>query len=197
MKLKEFRKKMQKSMFTTAEAQVVAFSDNPKLMNLQLHQWKKSGEMIHIKRGLFMFADYKPDMAEVAKNLCYPCYFSLEYVLNFHGIMPEAIFSYTLITPKKPRRFKTPLGNFIYQSIKKDAFTGYDSRTLLAEPEKALVDYFYLNSSHLKERDDFWEESRLNGADLDFKKVFRYAKLFKSKKLIALLIDFQNYAKTH
>lgn len=195
MKLKDFRKKMQKGIFSTAEAQVVGFSDNPSLINLQLHQWKKAGDLVQLKRGLFMFADYKPEPAEVAKTLYAPCYFSLEYVLSMHNILPEAVFHYTLVTTKKTRQFKTPVGQFIYQSIKKNAFIGFDEKTLMAEPEKALVDYFYLNTERLKIGRLFWEESRLNGSELNFKKVFKYAKLFKSKKLLILLTDFQNYAK--
>lgn len=197
MKLNEFKKRMQKDIFTTAEAHVVAFKENPKLINLQLHQWKKGGYIIPLKRGVFMFADKKLDPAQVAKNLYAPCYFSLEYVLSLHGIIPEAVFSYTLVTIKKTRQFKTPAGRFIFQTIKKEAFTGFDPKTFMAEPEKAFVDYFYLNSSRLKADNVFWEESRLNGAELNFKKVMRYAKIFKSKKLITLLTSFQHYAKTH
>ena len=97
MKLKEFKKKMQKSIFSTAEAHVVAFSDDPKLINLQLHQWKKSGYVTQLKRGLYMFPDAKFDFGalEIAKRLCGPCYFSLEYILSLDGIIPEMVFSYT------------------------------------------------------------------------------------------------------
>lgn len=188
---------MQKNIFSTAEAHLVALQDNPKLINLQLHQWKEKGDIVQLKRGLFMFADYKPNPAEVAKNLYSPCYFSLEYILNLHGVIPEAVFSYTLVTTKKTRQFKTPMGHFIYHHIKKEAFIGFAVETLLAEAEKALVDYFYLFSSRLKANDVFWEESRFNGSELNFRKAFQYAKLFKSKKLITLLINFQNYANTH
>lgn len=197
MKFKDFRKKMEKGIFSTAEAHVVAFADNPKLINLQLHQWKVGGDLIQLKRGLFMFAHFQPRPEQIAQSLCAPSYFSLEYVLSLNNIIPEAVFSYTLITTKKTRQFKTPAGHFIYHHLKKDAFTGFDPKTLLAEPEKALVDYFYLHSSRLKKGAVFWEESRLNGTELNFKKVFRYARLFGSKKLITLLTDFQNYAKTH
>lgn len=188
---------MQKGIFSTTEAQVVAFMDDPKMINLQLYQWKKSADLMRLKRGLFMFSDFKPNAAELAKSLYSPCYFSLEYILSLHNILPEAVFSYTLVTTKKTCRFNTPLGQFIYHHIKKAAFIGFDAETLMADREKALVDYFYLNTSRLKADPVFWQESRLNGAELNFKKVFHYAKLFQSKKLITLLTDFQHYAKTH
>lgn len=197
MKLKEFRKKMQKPIFSTAEAQVVAFSYDRKLINLQLHQWKKNGDIIRLKRGLFLFSDSSPTPAQIAKSLYWPCYFSLEYVLNLYSIIPEAVFSYTLVTPKKTAQFRTPFGNFIYHSIKKNAFTGFNSETLLAKPEKALIDYLYFNTSRMKTGHLFWKESRLDTSSLSFTKLFQYAKLFSSKKLFHLLTDFQYYAKTY
>lgn len=200
MKLKDFKKKMEKKIFTSHEAHIVAFAENPKLINLQLHQWKKSGDIVQLKRGLYMFPDTKFDFGakEIARSLCEPCYFSLEYILSLDGIIPEMVFSYTLVTTKKTRRFSIDgEGDFIFHKIKKEAFTGFDPSTLEAEPEKALVDYFYLNSARLKADTKFWEESRLHGDGLDFSKIFKYAKLFNSKKLIMLLIDFQKYAKTN
>lgn len=190
---------MQKEVFVTAEAHVLCFNESPDLLNLQLHQWKKSGELVSLKRGVYMFADAKPPAAEIARNLYSPCYFSLEYALNFYGIIPEAVFEFTLVTPKATRRFKTPMGIFTYQTIKKDAFFGFDSETLMAEKEKALVDYFYLHSAELRADDSFWEHSRIEAGvtGVNFKKVFSYAKPFKSSKLNLLLHSFYSYAKSH
>jgi len=197
MKLKDFRKKMVKSIFSTAEAQLVAFQNNPELTNLQLHQWKKQGELIQLKRGIYMFPNANSSAAQIANALYAPCYISLEYALSFYGILPEAAFVYTLVTPKGTRQFVTPLGTFSYHKIKREAFTGFDGKTLMAEPEKALVDYFYLRGSSFKTTEAFWEESRLDAEGLDFQKIIQYAGLFGSKKLITLLTHFQAYAKTH
>lgn len=211
MKLKDFRKKMKKGIFSSAEAHLVAFPENPAVINLQLHQWKKNGDIVALKRGLFVFADYPvhEHKAQIAGMLYGPCYFSLEYALSFYGIIPEAAFTYTLVTTKVTRNFKTPLGNFSYRTIKREAFTGFDPNTLMAEKEKALVDYFYLygkdfetslgNGSNGKRPDSFWEASRLEAGEtkVNFKKVFRYAKLFNSKKLETLLYNFSLYAKSH
>lgn len=204
MKLKDFRKKMKKDLFKTAEAHLVAFQENPSVINLQLHQWQKSGDIIKLKRGLFMFATTSigatgvPE-AEIARALYEPCYFSLEYVLSKYGIIPEAVFTYTLVTPKATRRFNTPLGIFHYQTIKKEAFTGFDTKTLFAEKEKALADYFYLNSHRMQPSDAFWLESRIEVKEtgVNFKKALAFAALFKSKKLLTLLNSLFNYAKSH
>lgn len=197
MKLKDFRKKMEKTVFKTAEAQIIAFKNSPRFTNLQLHNWEKNKDIIRLKRGLYMFAGAKPSVPEIAENLYSPCYLSLEYVLNLNNIIPEAVFTYTLVTTKPTRVFRTPFGVFSFRKIKREAFTGFDADTLIAEKEKALVDYFYLESSRLKAEHDFWRESRLEATatELDFKKIFRYAGLFRSKKLIYLLKSFEDYAK--
>ncbi|MBI5413993.1 hypothetical protein HZA38_00565 [Candidatus Peregrinibacteria bacterium] len=190
---------MKKGIFSSQEAHLVAFPENPALINLQLHQWKKNGDILSLKRGLFLFADAAPEKAEIAKNLYSPCYFGLEYVLGSAGILPEAVFTYTLVTPKLPRHFETSLGTFSYQKIKKEAFVGFDSVSLMAEKEKALVDYFYLHSAELHSNKEFWESSRLEAVvtEINFKKVFQYAKLFRSKKLLFLLHNFHSYATSY
>lgn len=197
MKYAEFHKKMQKDVFTTQEAQLVAFQDDPKLTNLQLHSWQKRGELIRLKQGAYMFSNARKDIAQIAQVLYGPCYFSLEYVLNLFGVIPEAVFAYTLVTTKPTRRFVTPAGTFIFHTIKKQAFTGFDPKTLMAEPEKALIDYFYLHQHSFRSTVQFWKESRLYAGNLNFKKIFRYAKLFNSKKLTVLLQNFQEYAQSH
>lgn len=199
MKLKDFTKKMKNKVFSVAQARIVCLQDNPKVLNLQLHQWTKSGDLISLKRGLYMFSGANCAAAEIARNLYYPCYFSLEYALNFYGIMTEAVFQYTLVTTKTTRRFKTATGVFIYQKIKKSAFTGYNEETLMADKEKALVDYFYLNSGKLEPSDAFWRSSRLEAGTtkINFKKALTYAKFFESKKLNLLLNSFNSYAKSH
>ncbi len=196
MKYKEFKKSMKKSVFTIKDARIVAFNNSPQLIKLELHKWSKLKDIIKLKKGVYAFSDVSPNI-KAAQNFHYPCYFSLEFVLNLYGIMTEAIFAYTLITNRTTKKYNTPWGQFIYQKIKNDAFCGFDPKTLIAYKEKALVDYFYLNISKLLPENSFWEESRLNAKDINFKKVYNFAKLFNSKKLITLLESFEKYAKTY
>lgn len=198
MKFQDFSKKMRKAVFSTAEAQLVAFRDEGRLTNLQLHQWEKKGLLVRLKRGLYTFVETTPSSAEVASALYSPCYFSLEYVLSSFGILPEAAFAYTCVTTKTTRQWDTPLGTFSFRTLKKEAFTDYDPKTLMAEKEKGLVDYFYLNRFRFQPIPSFWESSRLEAATtgIHFRKVFHFAKLFQSERLLQLLRSFENYAKS-
>lgn len=197
MHLKEFRKKMQKDIFSREEAQIVAFDTAPNTLKLQLHQWVKSGDLVTLKRGLYIFADKKVDKVEIARCLYSPCYISLEYALNMYGLIPDVPFAMTMVTPKATRKFNTVFGQFIYRNIKKEVFFGFDEETLIAEKEKALVDYLYLNSSHLVPSVIFWKELRLqNLDDFDFDRALYFAEKYNSLKLLSLLESVKNYAVT-
>jgi len=197
MQLKKFRKKMQKDIFSREEAQIVAFDTAPNTLKLQLHQWVKSGDLVALKRGLYAFADRRIDKIEVARYLYSPCYISLEYALNLYGLIPEVPFAMTMVTPKATRKFNTVFGQFVYRKIKKEAFMGFDDETLIAEKEKALVDFLYLNSSCLVPSVSFWQEIRLqNFDDFDFRKALYFAEMFNSLKLLNLLESVKNYAVT-
>lgn len=198
MKFLTFQRQMKKEVFSTAEAQVVAHVDDPALTNLQLHQWEKQGLLTRLKRGAYFFSDRQPALEDIVRALYMPSYFSLEYVLSHYGVLPEAAFTHTLVTTKTTRKWQTPLGLFSFRKIKTEAFSGYDPQNLMAEKEKALVDYFYLNRFRLLPENAFWESSRLEAiaTDIHFKKVFQYARLFHSKKLEELLRSFETYAKS-
>jgi hypothetical protein len=90
----------------------------------------------------------------------------------------------TSATTKPTRTFSVEDKSFSYQSIKLEAFTGYtlikkeNSYFLMAEPEKALVDYLYFVVLGKKEYNE-----RFYIKSLKLTKLKRYASLFKRKKL--------------
>jgi len=195
MKFKEFKKKMKKNIFSKAEAQLVAFETSPEVLKLQLHQWVKSGDLISIKKGLYAYSDVQINKVEIAKYLYFPSYISLEYALSIYGIIPDVPFSMTMITTKTSRTFDTVFGQFIYHKIKADAFFGFDTVTLIAEREKALVDYFYFNTKYFVPNFKFWEEQRFQNLDeVDFSKAYSFLEKFNVKKLTVLLRSLEEYA---
>ena len=89
MKLTEFKKKMNKNVFTIGEARIVAFKTDYCTLKLQLHSWAKKGDLKRIKKGVYAFAETKASDAEIAKHLYSPCYISMESALNIYGIIPD------------------------------------------------------------------------------------------------------------
>ncbi len=113
----------------------------------------------------------------------------MEKAFQYYDFIPEEIFQITSVSSKKTTKFTTSLGNFSYRHIKPSIFFGYrmidygKQKVLLAEPEKAVLDYLYLNP-RLKATDDF-REIRINKQEfleiIDFTKLQRYLKSFENK----------------
>jgi hypothetical protein len=111
--------------------------------------------------------------------------------LKYYGFIPEEIFQITSVGTKKATYFETPFGNFRYRRIKPGLFWGYRladfgrQKLLLAEPEKAILDYLYVNP-RLKTANDF-EGMRINAdefrAQIDFERFQKYLETFNNKAL--------------
>ena len=127
-----------------------------------------------------------------ANKIYSPSYISLEKALKFYGLIPEEIFQITSVSTKKKTNFVTQVGNFSYRHIKPGLFFGYrlldfdGQKILMAEPEKAILDYLYLNP-RLKTNNDFYE-MRINREifpeTVDLAKFQKYLEAFKNKSLI-------------
>lgn len=174
-----------------------------KVFAYQLSLWQEQGHIIKIKNGLYAFSDRFSTVTpeEISSLLYAPSYISLEKALSSYGIIPEMVYSITCITPKTTRRFKNISGGFVYRHIKPNLFFGYrqvkgkNIPYLLAEPEKALLDLIYLNSSKIKNMADL-EGLRLNWKVLkeliSRAKLKKYLEPFKNKamqKIILLLLE--------
>ena len=163
----------------------------------QLTQWVKMGYLIRLKNGLYVFTDKKDKITnEFISFLLYqPSYISLEWALFKYSIIPDVVYNCTALTPKITRTFKNELGYFIYHHIKKEMFFGYkeikskNQIYLIAEPEKALIDYLYLNSSKIKNFDDI-EELRFNEFEiskLNMPKIKKIARIVNHRPLDKVL----------
>lgn len=165
-----------------------------RIYDYQLTRWVKKGYLLKLKNGIYAFnKDYeKIKGEEVATALYQPSYLSLESALSSYGFIPEMVYAYVSVTAKINRTFDNKFGHFIYRHVKSELFWGYREvrtgagRYLIAEPEKALLDYLYLNLSKINSESDF-ENLRFNedriGETLNREKFLRYLLAFKIKKL--------------
>ena len=180
---------------------------NKQVIRNQLKRWRVKKLLIKLKRGVFILntndRKFTPSRGYIANQLYSPSYISLEYALNYYGLIPERVSDVTSITTKKTKCFRNEIGNFIYQHIKPGCFRGFktlkDEAGLLffiAEPEKALIDLCYLNLRKFQKdyKAVFEEFYRLqNFEGLNIKKIMNLAKLFNNDKLMRVsraLCDF-------
>ncbi len=190
MKYQDFHKTIKKPYFSRLDINIMKL----KLYNYQISLWARKGYIERIKRGLYAFSDRKNEISleEMSFLIYEPSYISLEYALNYYGFIPEMVYSITAITPRTTRKFTNKFGNFIYRKMDPSLFFGYkvidtkNGKYLLAEPEKALLDYFYLNLKNINSKEDI-EELRLNCESIkniiDRKKLESYLEKFNSQKM--------------
>lgn len=164
------------------------------IYNYQLSLWSKNGLLMRLKNGRYLFPQEKSRIKgdEIASFLYGPSYLSLETALAWYGFIPEMVYAYVSVTSRINRRFPNELGTFIYRHIKPQLFWGYAEikteygHILIAEPEKALLDYLYLNLRRIRKHSDF-DNIRLNmdsvKEKIDVHKYLKYLAAFDIKKM--------------
>jgi len=200
MKYLEF-KILVKDLPVFATPQVSRLAKDKQVFKNQISIWKKQGLIIPLKKGLYILNQHdrkiNPSREFIANQLVFPSYISLESALSFYGLIPEKVFQVTSITSKKTIVFENPFGRFMYRNLNERLFFGFTSlrdenylQILVAEREKALLDFLYLNLSKINSGDpSFLEESYRfeNLNELDSSLLLNYSKQFHSKKLTTVV----------
>ncbi len=121
----------------------------------RLTRMVKSGQLVRLRRGLYLEAGSSLSPFVLAAALYGPSYVSLETALAHHGLIPERVRAITsaVYNKNKNKVYHTPRGTFSYRGIPKDAFPhevlhaeDQDQGFLMASAEKALCDMLYQTS---------------------------------------------------
>lgn len=127
----------------------------------KISTWLKSGDLIRVKKGLYIFGKnvaLLPYSHEVLANLIYgPSAISLSYALAFYGLIPERVTTITSITNKRNKLFATPIGEFTYRYLHTKKYAvgitlashSKENHFLIASPEKALCDHLHLTDNKI------------------------------------------------
>jgi predicted transcriptional regulator of viral defense system len=165
--------------------------------NNLLH-WQKKGYIIRLRREWYCFREFT-QVSEfsflVANNIYDPSYVSHQEALLFFGLIPEHIVDSTSITTKKTKSFEILGKTFKYYSINPRPFFGYELKEmtangfrrnfLIANREKAILDFLYIFDFYKTEEDIL--EIRFNEIalekDVDWNRMDEYIKRFGLKTL--------------
>jgi predicted transcriptional regulator of viral defense system len=99
-------------------------------------------------------------MFEIANRIYKPSYVSLESALAHYQLIPEITYGVTSISTRRSYRFASSMSEFRYRTVTPRLFFGYDlaaagaRRVKIARPEKAVLDFLYLNP-RLRSNADF------------------------------------------
>jgi predicted transcriptional regulator of viral defense system len=166
----------------------------PQFDSKRLVEWQDKGYIKKLINKWYVFSDIsitESFLYRISNCLHHPSYISLESAISHYHLIPEAVFSHQAISTRKTISYKTPLGTFNYRTLKPAFYFGYEIQLqegfpiLIAEMEKALLDYLYLNAN-MKTAEDLLG-LRLNiqelQSSLNWEKLYKYAAIFNSASL--------------
>lgn len=170
----------------------------------RLNEWINKGYIKNIRRGFYIFSDISINeqvLFLIANTIYQPSYISLEMALSLHKLIPEAVYGITSVTSKKTNHFDTTSGSFIYRHIKPELLFGYELREyanhryLVADIEKTILDYLYLNPNIHSQKD--FAALRFNRDEFkskaDINKFRKYLAAFRSQALTNRADRFIHY----
>jgi len=127
-----------------------------------ISRFLKHKEIIQLKKGLYVAADFfnknRGDISYsfyLANILRTPSYVSSWTALQYYNLTTESIHTIISITPKVTRTYKTKVGTFVYQSMKKELFSDFSLVKgkfdfFIASPPKALFDLLYFKTHQFR-----------------------------------------------
>ena len=126
----------------------------PSFDSRRLVEWQNKGYIKKVINRWYVFTDIPAEehlLLWTSNRIYHPSYISMETALSYYGLIPEAVYTTTAVSTLKTKLFDTPLGAFSYRHLKPALFFGYQLLNWkgfpikMAEPEKVILDYFYLN----------------------------------------------------
>jgi predicted transcriptional regulator of viral defense system len=131
-------------------------------VDVYISRFLKHGEIYRLRNGLYAPADFfnknKDDVSYpfyLANVIRTPSYVSSWAALQYYDLTTEAVHGVTSVTLKVTRGYETRAGNFTYQSISKDFFSGFSLEKgkfdfYVASPSKALFDLLYFRTRQFR-----------------------------------------------
>ena len=169
----------------------------------------KNGYIIRLKRGLYVvnpeYTGKRLSNELIANHLYAPSYVSMSTALRYYGLIPEAVYVNQSMTVKHSRSFQTPIGNYDYKCVSREAFAVgirtervADYAFLIASPEKALCDLIAnsskVNPRYMKDVENYLENDIRMDMDefmkFDPSVIEEYIKVGKKADSIATLLKY-------
>lgn len=179
-----------------------------KVYHHRLVDWQKKGYITRVANGIYLFSDAEVDELYhyyLSGRVYEPSYISLESAFAFYGFIPESVYRVTAVSTRKT--WQTSFNDIIfsYRTISRNCFWGYtllkwkNTIIKIAEPEKAIIDYFYLNPGI--DSPEKISGVRFNAdeimAKINWKKLREYLQLCGNKALEKRMDIFERVIKEH
>ena len=174
----EMFKENGKRVFNLAEYATIANKSNT-YSSLIL---AKNKNVKRIEGGKFYITE--TNIYEIASNIIYPSYVSLFSALRYYNLTTQIFNTIFILSPKSHKTIEVEGYKIKFIKIAKDKVFGYVNRNgvFIASIEKAIVDCVYFNLP-----EEYIKRALIEAENIDYKKLFSYAYLMKSKVLLLRL----------
>ncbi len=170
----------------------------------------RAGWLRRLKQGLYLIIDsltarsqIDVSLLSIANALAEGSYVSLSHALNYYQLFDQYSTAVVSINVTSSKKYLFDGYTFRYIKVKKDMYFGFTEKIIngkkvrLAEVEKALIDYLYLDKS-FGGASLVFEKLRDDNRELDLKKLQEYASrcgLAVARKM-GFMLDHLNLAST-
>lgn len=147
------------SLFTYSDLAKLFGKGNDNTLRKYISRLKKYKILTSLVRGkyLYNYGSAKYDDYTLANFIVEPSYISLETALNYYSLLDQASYPITSVIVGKTRKLTLFNGKeYTYSGISSKYFTDYKKvdTYLIANPQKAVLDYLYLAYKGLKSRNN-------------------------------------------
>jgi len=177
-----------------------------RFFRVRLNEWQDKGYIKKVIKGYYTFSDLELNetaLFEMANRIYSPSYISMEMALSYYHLIPESVYGITSVSTRRTYKFKTPIAEFSYRTINPQLFFGYDMVKYnnkyfkIAGIEKAILDYFYINSN-VKAESDFASlrmDKDVFYRQVNEEKLYTLLEKFAQKRLAKRINSFWEFMK--
>lgn len=181
---------------------IFSISDVEKLLQIKrssakvlCSRYQKRGYFLHVKRDFYILKRYRhllseDDFLSLSNNLHSPSYVSFFHALRKYRLAPRLIGYVESVNFTKSYELSFDNYRFKYFKFPKKLFFGYVATplgTVIAEPEKALLDIIYMQSLGRY----FANYRGINLEGLSYRKLLSYSKKYPQRTQKILLRLFK------
>ena len=159
--------------------------DNRQTLYKKIARLEKAQIIQKLIKGKYRFLFQPADDFTLANFIYQASYISLESALSFYGIITGFPYRITSISIKPTKLIEVGQKEYIYSQIEKSLFWGYTKldNFLIAEKEKALLDYIYFGIKGL--RNLSFDE--MDFSEIDKNKLAGYTKKINNRRVTKVI----------
>jgi len=163
-------RKIDKDYFTLNDLAKI-WQGKKAVLKVILSRLIKANKLKKIQRNVYILPEKTSEIEKIANELYSPSYLSFESALSRWGILSQIPYTLTFAAPLKTKTLIFDGQRIEYRQLKKELIFGFLSKDglYIAEPEKVLLDTFYLASMG---------KLKINFENLEYDKIKKRKLLF-------------------